>query len=131
MNLETHPVFHYILELLFYNIGLLMNVLIAAHLATSAKTNTVKTIREFFALRWIPLAVRWTICIFLFLVVWENPRLGVNALFEKIADSNSLVHLGASGFFGFACDEIFSKFLALIGMQKELPAVPDANQNTP
>lgn len=122
--LENHPVFHYVLALVFYNIGLLVNVLAAAHLSTSSKNNSVKTIGDYFSLRWVPLSVRGVVCNFVFLIGWENPSLKI----EAILDHSLPLHLGAAGFLGFASDEFISKVLAVFGIQKELPAVPTADK---
>jgi len=97
-----------------------MNVFSAAHLSTSAQNNSVKTLGEYFSLRWMPLTVRFVVCIFIFLMGWGSVALGL----EKFLDDSLAKHLGMAGFLGFASDEFTSKVLALIGIQKELPAVP-------
>lgn len=130
MSLEAHPVIHYILEFCCYNIGLLMNVLVAAHLSTSSKNSGVQSVLGYFRLRWIPLTVRWTACIFLFFVLWENPSLPLHQTFEKVMGTSILPHLGTSGFLGFGCDEMMAKVTALLGMQRELPPVPPADATT-
>src|SRR5215475_2458294 len=101
--IEAHPALHYILILLFYNIGLLMNVFTAAHLSTASKNNAVSTIRAYFAYRWVPLTVRWVVCIFIFLIGWENPSLNLERFMPNFPS-----HLGVAGFLGFASDEFMS-----------------------
>lgn len=128
MNLASHPVMHYLLEFVCYNVGLLMNVLTAAHLSSNSKNNGVKNVGGYFKLRWIPLTVRWLACIFLFLMVWENPSISINGTFEKVIGTNILPHMGTSGFLGFACDHFFGQLTALLGMQRELPPIPVADE---
>lgn len=123
MNLEAHPAMHYLFVLLMYNIGLLMNVFSAAHLSTSSNNNAVQTLKQYFAFRWVPLVVRWAVCMFIFLIGWENPALNLEKFMPTFA-----AHLGVAGFLGFASDEFMSKVLALVGMQKELPPVPQADK---
>lgn len=127
MVLESHPVLHYVLELCCYNAGLLANVLVAAHLSTQSKNNGVKTVMQYFELRWIPLGTRWLVCMFLFLIVWHNPALSINTKLETLVGSNLLPHMGLSGFVGFACDHLMGQVTALLGMQRELPPVPPAD----
>lgn len=123
MNLESHATLHYVLEMGMYLLGLMANVLTAAHLSTTSKNNGVKSLKDYFLLRWIPISVRIVVCIFIFLLGWENPALHL----EKLLDDSLTLHLGAAGFLGFASDEFTSKVLALVGMQKELPPVPQAD----
>lgn len=123
MNIEAHPVWHYILVLGFYYIGLLMNIFTAAHLSTASENNSVDTLRQYFRLRWMPLVVRWTVCTFIFLIGWENPTLNLERFMPNLPS-----HLGVAGFLGFASDEFTSKVLAMVGLQKELPPVPQVNQ---
>lgn len=125
MALDTHPTLQYVLAFIFFHLGLLANFFVAAHLGMSSKNNSVKTLKDYLALRWMPLVVRWITCIGSFLLLWH----GIDSLIDaKFGDVLS-VHLGAAIFVGFGIDEITSKGLALLGIQKELPAVPDANQN--
>lgn len=126
MNLGAHPVLHYLMEFTCYNVGLLMNVLVAAHLSNSSKNNGIKTVAGYFAQRWIPLTVRWIACIFLFLMVWENSSLSINNTFEKIVGTSILPHMGMSGFLGFCCDHLMGQLTALLGIQRDLPPVPPA-----
>lgn len=130
MNLEAHPVIHYILEFCCYNLGLLANVLVAAHLSNQSKNNGVKTLAQYFALRWIPLGTRWLVCLFLFLLVWHNPALSINSGMEKLVGTSVLPHMGLSGFLGYLCDHFMGQVTALLGMQRELPAVPPADGTT-
>ena len=126
VSLGSHPVLHYLMEFVCYNVGLLVNVLTAAHLSTASKNSGVQSVKQYFALRWIPLATRWTVCIFLFLMVWENPALSVNTKVESILGGSILPHMGASGFLGFGCDHLMGQITALLGMQRELPPIPPA-----
>jgi len=123
MNLEAHPALHYAVVLLFYNVGMAMNVLSAAHLSINSQNNAVKTLKSYFSLRWPPLVVRWTVCTFVFLIGWENPTLNLERFMPTFT-----IHMGVAGFLGFASDEFTSKVLAVLGFQKELPAVPDDRQ---
>lgn len=125
MNLETHPAMHYIAVMAFYYVGLLMNVLVAAHLSTASKNNAVMSFRQYLAYRWMPLTVRWTVCTFIFLIGWENPAFNLERFMPTLA-----THLGVAGLLGFASDEFTSKVLALVGIQKELPPVPTADNGT-
>src|SRR5262252_3314760 len=102
--LETHPIWHYIFILFFYYVGLLMNILSAAHLSINAKNNAVSTLKGYFSLRWPPLVVRVTVCTFIFLIGWENPALNLERFMPTIA-----IHMGVAGFLGFASDEFTSK----------------------
>jgi hypothetical protein len=119
MNLEGHPALHYALVLMAYYIGLLMNVLSAAHLSISSNNNGVSTIRQYFSLRWPPLMVRWAVCTFVFLIGWGNPAINLERFMPTFT-----MHVGVAGMLGFASDEFTSKVLALLGIQKDLPAVP-------
>lgn len=125
--IENHPVLHYALALLFYHLGLVANFFVAAHLGMASKNNDVSSLKQYLSLRWMPLVVRWIMCLGSFLLIWENPALGV----EKFLDDSLTLHLGAAIFVGFGIDEATSKALALIGLQKELPAVPVANEPPP
>ena len=121
MNLEAHPAYHYAVVMLAYYIGLLMNVFVAAHLSVSSNNNTVESVKQYFRLRWLALVVRWAVCTFIFLIGWENPAINLERFMPTFA-----AHIGVAGLLGFASDEFTSKVLALLGIQKDLPAVPQA-----
>lgn len=130
MNLESHPALHYIAVLLFYHIGLAANVLAGAHIVTQSGMNAVKSLKQYFALRWVPLFTRYSICLGLFLFVWENSSLGINL--ERFMP-NLPAHLGVGILLGWSCDSVFDKALAILipGMQKNLPPIPtDATQTS-
>ena len=122
MNIEAHPAIHYWMMLLFYNVGISMNVLMAAWIVAQSKINSIQGMKQYFAVRWPPILIRWVICIFLFLMVWENPSV-MNL--ERFMTSLS-IHLGVAGVLGFVSDAAWDKLLAIIlpGIQKELPAIP-------
>ncbi len=120
--IENHPALHYVVILLFYNSGQALNVLAQAYLASRSSLNSIKSITDFFKFRWVPIGIRWFVCLCLFLVVWENPAvLNIEKFMPNFAS-----HLGVSGMLGWASDSIFDKVMAVIfpGIQKELPAVP-------
>jgi len=121
LNLEAHPAYHYAVVMLAYYIGLLMNVFVAAHLSVSSNNNTVESVKQYFRLRWLALVVRWAVCTFIFLIGWENPAINLERFMPTFA-----AHIGVAGLLGFASDEFTSKVLALLGIQKDLPAVPQA-----
>ena len=123
MNIETHPALHYVMMLIFYNVGISMNVLMAAWIVAQSKINSIQGMKQYFAVRWPPILIRWVICIFLFLMVWENPSV-MNL--EKFMP-NLAAHLGMAGAVGFVSDAVWDKVLAIVlpGIQKELPAVQE------
>ena len=125
MNLEAHPAMHWIFEFAFYNVGLLANVLGGAFASIQSKANGIHTVTTYFRLRWIPLAVRWCICVFMFLILWQNPSLNLG--FEKIMP-NLAAHIGVAGALGYLSDAVWDRLLGIIapGIHKTLPAVPDA-----
>ena len=122
MNLEAHPALHYEVVLVFYHIGLLMNVLAGAHLATRSQLNAVASVKQYFALRWIPIGIRWFACLCMFLILWENNSV-INL--ERFMP-NLAAHLGVAGGLGFTSDALWDKVLAIVlpGVQKELPPIP-------
>jgi|SRR5215471_680924 len=128
--LESHPALHYATELACYHVGLLANVLAGAHITTRSNMNSVQTVKQYFTLRAIPLFVRWVACLALFLMVWENPH--VNFLDKYLGSLPT--HMGFAIGFGFLSDAFWDKFIVIVlpGIQKSLPAVPDAaNPNPP
>lgn len=133
MNLESHPLMHWVVVFVFYNCGLLVNVLGAAFATMLSKMNGIRTVSAYLKLRWIPLAMRWFISVCMFFIVWENPALLGNQI-EKIMP-NFLAHIGVSGLLGFTSDAVFDRVLGILapGIHKTLPPVPDAaaNPNTP
>ena len=54
MNIEAHPAMHYAMVLAFYLTGLLIDVLSQAF-ANIASSSTIRSVKTYFALRWIPL----------------------------------------------------------------------------
>lgn len=125
MSLENHPALHYALVMVFYNIGLLINVLAAAHLSTHSSLTGTSSILDYCKLRWVPLTARWFICLCMFLIVWGNP----SVLNLERFMPNFGAHLGVAGGLGWLSDSVWDKVLAIVfpGIQKELPAVPDAS----
>ena len=128
--LERHPALHWLVEFVFYNVGLLANVLGGAFASMLSKVNGIHTVGTYFRLRWIPLTVRWVICIFMFLILWENPSLNLGL--ERIMP-NLAAHMGVAGAVGFLSDTFWDRLLAIIapGIHKTLPPVPDAASNPP
>ena len=124
MNLESHPAMHYIMVLIFYHLGLLVNVLAGARIATQSNLNALKTIRQYFVLRAVPLFIRYVLCLGLFLFVWENPSIPLNL--ERFMP-NLPAHLGVGIFLGWGCDAIFDKIVGLFGIQQEMPPLPPAD----
>lgn len=122
MNLEVHPAMHYLVMLLFYVLGLLMNILAGAYLAARSQLTGIKSVTHYFQLRWIPISIRVFACLCMYFVLWENPHL-LNL--EKYMPNLS-AHLGVAGLLGFVSDQAWDKFLALVlpGIQKELPPIP-------
>ncbi len=120
--LETHPALHYVVVLLFYNIGQAFNVLAGAYIASKSSLNSIKTIWQFFSIRLVPVGIRWFLCNCLFFIVWENPSLlNIERFMPNLA-----AHVGIAGLLGWASDSIWDKVLAMIlpGIQKELPVIP-------
>lgn len=129
MNLEAHPALHYSFILAFYNLGLAINVLAAAYLAAQSQLNNIQGIAHYFQVRWVPVGIRWILCIFLFLVAWGNPSVIPLERFMP----NFAAHLGVAGMLGWASDSVFDKVLAIVmpGIQHALPAVPNDPNPTP
>lgn len=127
MTLEHHPMMHTLLILLCYNIGQFAGIMAMAYAAAKSQLNSLSSIRGYFRLRWVPITVRWVICLFMFFVAWDNPSV-MNL--EKFMPS-LLSHLGVAGFLGFASDQIWDKILVVVlpGIQKELPAIPAVDDN--
>lgn len=124
--IEAHPVLHYLAILAVYNVGLAVNVLAAAYVASQSKINSIEGIGQYFKLRWVPVSIRWFLCLCLFLVVWGNP----SVLDLERYMPNFPAHLGVSGMLGWLSDSVWDKVLAVIlpGIQKELPVVPPPQQ---
>lgn len=120
--IENHPVLHYAVVLVFYNIGQAFNVLAGAYIATKSSLNSIKTIWQFFSVRWVPVGIRWFLCLCLFFIVWENPSL-LNL--ERFMP-NLATHIGVAGLLGWVSDSVWDKVLGILlpGIQKELPAIP-------
>lgn len=123
--IETHHSLHYALVLLFYNLGLAANILMAAHIASQSKISGISSIAHYLKLRCVPVGIRWFLCICLFLIVWGNP----SVLDIERFMPNFSAHLGIAGGLGFLSDALWDKVLAIVlpGLQKELPPIPDAN----
>jgi hypothetical protein len=92
--------------------------------------NALKTIREYFVLRAVPLFTRYVLCLALFLFVWENPALPISANLEKVMP-NLPAHLGVGIFLGWGCDSVFDKVIGLLGIQREMPPLPPADPSKP
>ena len=121
---------HWAVVFIFYNLGLLVNVLGGAFASMLSKVNGIHTVATYFRLRWIPLASRWFICVMMFLIIWENPYLNLGL--EKIMP-NFAAHIGVAGTLGFLSDAFWDRLLAIVapGIHKSLPPVPDASQPPP
>jgi hypothetical protein len=127
--LENHPILHYVVVLMFYNIGQAFNVLAGAYIASRSSLNSIRTIWQFFVVRWVPIGIRWFLCLCLFFVVWGNPKL-LNL--EQYMPTFP-IHLGVAGMLGWVSDSVWDKVLALLlpGIQKELPAIPSPEETKP
>jgi len=123
MTLESHPALHYALILLSYNLGQFSVILGTAYISSKSTFNSIKSIRQYFIVRWVPLLIRWLAAMATFLVVWGNPAV-LNL--ERFMPNFS-AHLGVAWFIGLGWDQILDKLLAIIlpGVQKELPAIPN------
>lgn len=129
MNLESHPAMHYVVVFLFYNLGLLINVLGQAFATMLSKMNGIHSVKTYFALRWIPIAMRWFVCTCMFLIIWENPSI-LNL--EKYMPTFG-AHVGIAGALGFLSDTVWDRVLGIIapGIHKSLPPIPNADPNAP
>lgn len=121
---------HYVVVFLFYNVGLLINVLGQAFATMLSKMNGISSVKSYFALRWIPVAARWFICTCMFLVIWENPAiLNIEKYMPTFA-----AHVGIAGTLGFLSDVLWDRVLGIVapGIHKSLPPIPPAGPaNTP
>jgi hypothetical protein len=129
MVLEHHPVLHYLMEFLFYSTGVAINILAGAHIASQSKLNGLHSIKDYLVLRWVPICARYFVCICLFFILWENPHVLTLERFMP----NFSAHLGVAGSLGWLSDSVWDKTMAILlpGLQKELPAVPDAPNTNP
>lgn len=124
--IEHHHTLHYILILLFYNLGQLFSILIAAYIVSQSSVNNINNISHYFKARFLPVMARWFLCTCLFLFVWGNPAvLDIERFMPNFA-----AHLGVSGILGWFSDSLWDKVLAAVfpGMQKGLPKVPVEDQ---
>jgi len=122
MSLEQHPILHTVFILFCYLCGQSAGVLGAAYAASKSTLNSIKSIRQWFAVRWIPVGIRALMSLFAFFVIWENPAFFNLERFMP----NLAAHMGVAGFIGFASDQLVDKVLVILfpNVQKELPAVP-------
>jgi hypothetical protein len=121
---------HWVVVFIFYNVGLVVNVLGGAFASMQSKVNGIHTVGTYFRLRWIPLTARWCICVFMFLILWENPSLNLGL--EKIMPTFG-AHVGVAGALGYLSDAVWDRVLGIVapGIHKTLPPVPDAAPNPP
>ena len=126
MTIESHPTLHFAVILACYTIGQAAGILAVGYIASKSTLNSIASIRQYIAARWIPVMLRWLMCLFAFFVVWENPSVFP---LERFMPS-FLAHIGVAGFLGFGSDQVFDKFLALLfpGLQRELPAIPGGDK---
>jgi len=124
--IESHHALHFTLILICYAIGQASGILAAGYLASKSTLNSIKSIRHYFSVRWIPVFLRSLMGLFAFFVVWDNPSVFPLERFMP----NFLAHIGVAGFLGFASDQMFDKVLAVLfpGLQRELPAIPPGDQ---
>jgi len=127
--IEAHPVLHYLLILLSYNLGQFSVVLGTAYISSKSTLNSFGSVRNYFDARRVPIFIRWLTAMATFLVVWGNP----SVLNLERFMPNFGAHLGVAWFIGVGWDQILDKILAIVlpGVQKELPAVPPAEQTKP
>ena len=129
MSLESHPTMHWLVVFVFYNAGLLVNVLGGAFATMQSKLNGIKSVGAYLKLRWIPLAMRWFICVCMFLFLWENPSvLNIERFMPTFG-----AHIAVAGIVGFLSDAVWDRVLGIVapGIHKSLPAVPSADANAP
>ena len=121
MILETHPALHTAFILACYVLGQWAGILGAAYASSKSTLNSIASIRQWFAVRWIPVGIRTLMALFAFFVLWENPTL---FNLEKFMP-NFAAHMGVAGFIGFASDQLVDKVMVILfpGVQKELPAI--------
>ena len=124
--IESHHALHFTLILICYAIGQASGILAAGYLASKSTLNSIKSIRHYFSVRWIPVFLRSLMGLFAFFVVWDNPSVFPLERFMP----NFLAHIGVAGFLGFASDQMFDKVLAVLfpGLQRELPPIPPGDQ---
>ena len=130
---EAHPVMHYLLEFLFYTLGVAINILLGAHIAARSKLNGLRSIGDYLTLRWVPICARYFVCMCLFFIVWGNPHV-LNL--ERIMSPSFLSHVGVAGSLGWLSDSVWDKLVNVLfpGLQKEMPPIPNADnfdKNTP
>lgn len=127
MTIESHPMLHFIVILISYTIGQGAGILAVGYIASKSTLNSIKSIWQYFSVRWIPVVLRWLMCQFAFFVVWENPSVFP---LERFMPS-FLAHVGVAGFLGFGSDQVFDKVLALLfpGLQRELPPIPGGDKS--
>lgn len=121
-SLESHPALHYAVVLLFYNVGQGAAFLASAYIATKSQLNSIRSIRQYFSVRWVPVLIRWLACLAAFLFAWGNP----SVLNLERWMPNLSAHLGVAWLLGFCMDQLFDKIIGIIfpGITKELPVVP-------
>jgi len=122
VNLESHPAMHQLFVLCCYLIGQSAGLLGGAYAGSKSSLNSIKSIKQWFQVRWIPVGIRGVMSVFLYFVAWENPSLFSIERFMPTL----LAHAGVAGFLGFASDQLVDKVLVILfpGVQKELPVVP-------
>jgi len=120
--MEAHPALHTLFVFICYILGQWAGILGAAYASSKSTLNSITSIKQWFAVRWIPVGIRSLMSLFAFFVIWENPSL---FSLEKFMP-NLAAHMGVSGFIGFASDQLVDKVLVILfpGVQKDLPVIP-------
>ena|SRR5258708_18417700 len=124
--IEAHHWLHTAFILVCYVLGQWAGILGAAYAGSKSTLNSIKSIRQWFAVRWVPVGIRALMSLFAFFVIWENPSL---FNLEKFMP-NFAAHMGVAGFVGFASDQLIDKVLVVLfpNVQKELPVIPNGGK---
>ena len=113
---------HYFGLLAFYMLAQFLLAISVAYISSKSQLNSFRNLRDYFATRWPPLALRWLLSLSLFMLVWNNPHvMNLDAWVPTYA-----MQMGLCGIFGWVSDSVLDKVIALIfpGVHKELPPIP-------
>lgn len=115
------PIFLFIIVhltiILVYLIGQGLHIAMNAVTTIRSKLNAIDTWGQYFSNQGIFIAVRFFLTTAMFLIVWENPKLGN---FDQWS-LGPLTRIGLAGLLGYSMDSLFEKIAALIGIAPELP----------